>query len=43
VTQMNNQNFVTLNDLSRAVQSGVDQTLNILQNDIKTRRELGLT
>lgn len=42
VTQMNNQNFVTLNDLSRAVQSGVDQTLNILQNDIKTRRELGL-
>ena len=43
VTQMNNQNFVTLNDLSIAVKSGVDQTLNILQNDIKTRRELGLT
>ena len=43
VTQMNNQNFVTLNDLSMAVQSGVNQTLNLLQSDLKTRRELGLS
>jgi len=42
VTQMNGTNFVTTNDLSSAVQSGIDQTLTLLQSDLRTRRSLGM-
>jgi hypothetical protein len=41
--QMNGQNYVTTQDLSRAVQSGVQQTLNMMRNDRGTRRAVGLT
>tara|TARA_R100000458_G_scaffold24376_1_gene21987 strand:+ start:2125 stop:3780 length:1656 start_codon:yes stop_codon:yes gene_type:complete len=43
VTQMDGTNFITTSDLSSAVQSGIDQTLNLLQSDLLTRRSLGLT
>jgi len=42
VTQMNGQNYVTTQDLSRAVQSGVQQTINMMRNDRGTRRAVGL-
>lgn len=42
VTQMNGTNFVTTQDLSRAVQAGVDQTLALLAGDIDVRAGLGL-
>jgi TP901 family phage tail tape measure protein len=42
VTQMNGQNYVTTQDLSRAVQAGVQQTLNMMRNDRGTRRAVGL-
>jgi hypothetical protein len=42
VTQMDGTNFITTNDLSSAVQSGIDQTLNLLQSDLRTRRSLGM-
>jgi phage-related tail protein len=42
VTQMNGQNYVTTQDLSRAVQAGVQQTLNMMRNDRGTRRAIGL-
>jgi len=42
VTQMNGTNFVTTQDLSRAVQAGVDQTLALLAGDINVRSGLGL-
>ena len=42
VTQMNGQNFVTTQDLSSAVQAGVQQTLNMMRNDRGTRRAVGL-
>jgi len=42
VTQMDGTNFITTNDLVSAVQSGIDQTLTILQSDLRTRRSLGL-
>jgi TP901 family phage tail tape measure protein len=42
VTQMNGQNYVTTQDLSRAVQAGVQQTLNMMRNDRSTRRAVGL-
>lgn len=42
VTQMNGTNFVTTQDLSRAVQAGVDQTLALLAGDIDVRSSLGL-
>ena len=42
VTQMNGTNFVTTQDLSRAVQAGVDQTLALLAGDINVRAGLGL-
>jgi len=42
VTQMDGTNFITTNDLASAVQSGIDQTLSILQSDLRTRRSLGL-
>jgi len=42
VTQMNGQNFVTTQEMSRAVQSGVAQTLDLLRRDGSTRAALGL-
>ena len=42
VTQMNGTNFITTNDLASAVQSGIDQTLTLIQSDLKTRRSLGM-
>jgi phage-related protein len=42
VTQMDGTNFITTNDLANAVQNGIDQTLTLLQSDLRTRRSLGL-
>ena len=42
VTQMDGTNFITTKDLSSAVQSGIDQTLTLLQSDLMTRRSLGM-
>ena len=42
VTQMNGSQFVTTQDLSSAVQSGVEQTLALLRNDTSTRRAVGI-
>jgi methyl-accepting chemotaxis protein len=42
VTQMDGTNFVTTQDLSSAVAAGVNQTLNLLRNDMNTRRTVGL-
>lgn len=42
VTQMNGQNYVTTQDMSRAVQAGVQQTLDLMRNDRGTRRAVGL-
>jgi hypothetical protein len=42
VTQMNGTNYVTTSDMTRAVQSGVNQTLALLQGDMKLRRQLGM-
>jgi hypothetical protein len=42
VTQMNGTNYVTTQDMSRAVQAGVNQTLAMLRNDMGTRRAVGL-
>ena len=42
VTQMDGTNFVTTKDLTNAVQSGISQTITILQSDLRTRRSLGL-
>ena len=42
VTQMNGTNFVTTDDLSAAVQAGVNQTLGLLAGDTRVRRSLGL-
>lgn len=42
VMQMNGQNYVTTQDLSSAVQAGVQQTLNMMRNDRGTRRAIGL-
>ena len=42
VTQMDGTNFITTNDLASAVQSGIDQTLTLLQSDLRTRRSLGM-
>ena len=43
VTQMDGTNFITTNDLATAVQSGIDQTLTMLQSDLRTRQSLGLS
>ena len=40
---MDGTNFITTNDLASAVQSGIDQTLIMLQSDLRTRRSLGLS
>ena len=42
VTQMDGTNFITTKDLASAVQSSIDQTINLLQGDFRTRRALGL-
>lgn len=42
VTQMNGTNYVSTQDLSRAVQAGVQQTMTLLRNDRGTRRMVGL-
>lgn len=42
VTQMDGTNFITTKDLASAVQSGINQTINLIQGDFKTRRALGL-
>jgi len=42
VTQMNGTNYVTTQDLSRAVQAGVNQTLNLIAGDGTIRRQLGI-
>ena len=35
-------NFITTKDLASAVQSGINQTINLIQGDFRTRRALGL-
>jgi len=42
VTQMNGTQYVTTQDMSRAVQAGVQQTLSLLRNDTNTRRAMGI-
>ena len=42
VTQIDGTNYVTTQDMSRAVQVGVQQTLNMMRNDRGTRRSIGL-
>ena len=42
VTQMDGTNFITTNDLATAVQSGIQQTIDLLQSDLETRRNLGM-
>lgn len=42
VTQMNGTNYVTTQDMSRAVRAGVQQTLDILRRDGVVRSQLGL-
>lgn len=42
VTQMNGANYVTTQDLSRAVQAGVNQTLSLIAGDGSVRRQLGM-
>jgi len=43
VVQMGGTNYVTMQDLGRAVQTGVRQTLNIIQGDINMRSQMGLS
>jgi hypothetical protein len=43
VTQMGGANYVTTQDMARAVQSGVRQTLNMLRNDGTARRMIGMS
>lgn len=43
VTQMDGKNFVTTQEMSRAVQSGVQQTLDIIRRDNGVRSQLGLS
>lgn len=42
VTQMNGTNYVTTQDMSRAVQTGVQQTLDLIRRDGYVRAQLGL-
>lgn len=42
VTQMDGTNYVTTQDLGRAVQAGVNQTLDLIRRDGNTRAALGL-
>jgi len=43
VMQMGGTNYVTMQDLGRAVQTGVRQTLNIIQGDMNMRSQMGLS
>ena len=43
VTQMSGVNYVTAQEMTRAVQSGVRQTLNMLRNDNSARRVAGMS
>ena len=43
VVQMGGTNYVTMQDLGRAVQTGVRQTLNIIQGDMNMRNQMGLS
>lgn len=42
VQQMNGVNYVTTQEMSRAVQSGVNETLALLRGDMNIRREVGI-
>ena len=42
VTQIDGTNFITTSDLTAAVKSGINQTLTLIQSDLKTRRSLGI-
>jgi hypothetical protein len=39
---MNGTNYVTTQDLGQAVQFGVQQTLDLIRNDISVRSALGM-
>jgi len=43
VTQMNGVNYVTTQEMARAVQTGVRQTLNMLRNDGSARQAAGMS
>jgi len=43
VTQMNGVNYVTTQEMARAVQTGVRQTLNMLRNDGSARQAVGMS
>ena len=43
VTQMNGENFVTTKEMTKAVQAGVQQTLDMLRRDGNIRSALGLS
>jgi len=43
VTQMDGANYVTTQDMARAVQSGVRQTFNMIRNDSSARRAAGIS
>lgn len=42
VTQMNGTNYVTTEDLGQAIQSSIDQTINLLTGDSSIRRSVGI-
>jgi len=42
VTQMNGTNYVTTQDLSRAVQAGVNQTLSLIAGNPRLRSQMGI-
>lgn len=42
VTQMNGANYVTTQDMGKAVQAGVQQTLDLIRRDGNVRTQLGL-
>jgi tape measure domain-containing protein len=42
VTQMNGTNYVTTQDMRRAVQSGVEQTLKLISGDASIRSSVGI-
>ena len=42
VVQMGGTNYVTMQDLGRAVQIGVRQTIGIIQGDMNMRNQMGL-
>jgi hypothetical protein len=42
VQQMGGTNYVTTTEMSRAVQSGVRQTLDLLRSDMNLRQSMGI-